>query len=184
MVLDVNGPRRVPHPTKTQRPAHDLASAAATVDARNAIKVERSVTVNAPREMLYAFWRDFTNHPRFLKYVESVRVLDDRRSHWTMVMPGGRRVEWDSEIVNDQLDELIAWKTVGASDVIHAGSVHFDEVPGGRVTRVRWVMDYEPPGGPSGHLMSKVLGVSPEQLIDEDLRRFKLLMEEGEAKTG
>jgi uncharacterized membrane protein len=181
MVLDVNGPRRVPHPTKTDRPPHDLASLAATVDARNAIKVERSVTVHAPRAMLYAFWRDFTNHPRFMKYVESVRILDDRHSHWTMAMPGGRRVEWDSEIVNDQLNELIAWKTVGESDVAHAGSVHFDDVAGG--TGVRWVMDYEPPGGRSGRLMSKLLGFSPEQLIDEDLKRFKELMEAGAAQA-
>lgn len=177
MVLDVSGPRRVPHPTKTERPAHDLASPAATVDARNAIKVERSVTICAPRETLYAFWRDFTNHPRFMKYVESVQILDDRHSHWTMVMPGGRRVEWESEIVNDVPNELIAWKTVGDSDVAHAGSVHFDEVPGG--TRVTWVMDYEPPGGRTGHLMSKLLGVSPEQLVDGDLQRFKQLMEGG-----
>lgn len=184
MVLDVNGPRRVPHPTKTERPAHDLASPAATVDARNAIKVERSVTVNAPREKLYAFWRDFTNHPRFMKYVESVQILDDRHSHWTMAMPAGRRIEWDSEIVNDLPNELIAWKTVGNSDVAHAGSVHFDESPGGRGTRVTWVMDYEPPGGRSGHMASKVLGISPEQLIDEDLKRFKQLMEGGAAKAG
>jgi uncharacterized membrane protein len=174
MVLDVNGPRRVPRPTKNDRPPHDLASPAATVDARHAIKVERSVTVDAPPEKLYAFWRDFSNLPRFMKYVESVRVLDDRRSHWVVAVPGGRRIEWDSEVINDVPNELIAWKTVGHSDVAHAGSVHFDAVPGGSV--VRLVIDYEPPGGRPGHLLSKILRVSPDKLIAEHLKRFKRLM--------
>jgi uncharacterized membrane protein len=181
MVLEVNGPRRVPHPTKSERPPHDLAGNAATVDARNAVKVERTITVKAPREDLYAFWRDFTNHPRFLKYLESVEVRDDRHSHWTMVMPGGRRVDWDSEIVNDLPNELIAWKTVGDSDVAHAGSVHFEEAANGG-TVVRWVMDYEPPGGTPARVLSKVLGLLPEQLIDEDLKRFKQLIETGDLK--
>jgi uncharacterized membrane protein len=182
MVLEVNGPRRVPHPTKNERPLHDLASPAATVDGRHSVKVERSIVVMAPPEKLYAFWRDFTNHPRFVKFLEPVEILDDRRSRWTMAMRGGRRIEWESEIVNDQPNELIAWKTIGDSDVAHAGSVHFDRIGDGR-TEVRLVMDYEPPGGLPGHLM-KLFGVAPDQLIDEELEHFKALMEQRSAAAG
>jgi uncharacterized membrane protein len=181
MVLDVNGPRRVPRATKSDRAPHDLAGRAATVDARNAVKVERSIDVRAPREKLYAFWHDVRNQPRFMKYLESVEPIDERHSRWTMTLPGGRHVEWESEIVNDQPNELIAWKTVEDSDVAHAGSVHFEPGPNGGTT-VRWVMDYEPPSGRSARMLSKLVGLSPEQLIDEDLRRFKQLME-SEATT-
>jgi uncharacterized membrane protein len=182
MVLDVNGPRRVPHSKKSDRAPHDLAGRAATVDARNAVKVERSIDVRAPREKLYAFWRDVRNQPRFMKYLQSVEPIDahGQRSRWTMALPGGRHVEWVSEIVNDEPNQLIAWKTVEDSDVAHAGSVHFEPCPKGGTT-VRWVMDYEPPSGRSARMVSKLLGLSPEQLIDEDLRRFKQLMESNAA---
>jgi uncharacterized membrane protein len=33
-------------------------------------------------EDLYAFWRDFKNLPLFMKNLESVRVLDEVKSHW------------------------------------------------------------------------------------------------------
>ena len=188
MVLDVNGPRRVPKATKSDRPRHDLASHAATVDARESVKVEHSITIDAPRDTLYAFWHDFTNLPRFMKHIVSVQLRDDRHSHWTMSLPAGRRIEWDSEIVNDVPNELIAWKTVGASDVAHAGSVHFDSTDGRDTrgtggTKVRLVMDYEPPGGRPGHMLSKLFGVSPEQMIRDDLQRLKQLAESGEIGT-
>jgi uncharacterized membrane protein len=141
-------------------------------------QLERSIDVRAPREKLYAYWRDVRNQPRFMKYLDSVEPIDERHSRWTMSLPGGKHVEWESEIVNDQPNELIAWKTVDGSDVAHAGSVHFEAAPGGGTT-VRWVMDYEPPAGPSARMVSRLVGLSPEQLIDEDLRRFKQLMESG-----
>jgi uncharacterized membrane protein len=183
MVLDVNGPRRVPKATKSERSPHDLASHAATVDARESVKVERAIRIDAPRDALYAFWHDFTNLPRFMKRIESVRVRDERHSHWTMSLPAGRHIEWDSEIVNDVPNELIAWKTVGASDVAHAGSVHFVPTPDGRGTEVRLVMDYEPPGGRPGHMLSKLFGVSPEQMVRDDLQRLKQLAESGGVLT-
>jgi uncharacterized membrane protein len=168
------------YPMSVQRAPHELASLAATVDAREAVKVERTITINAPREKLYAFWRDFRNHPRFIRHLESVEIIDDRHSRWSMALPGGRHVQWTSETINDVPNELLAWKTVGHTRVPHAGSVHFEDAPDGRGARVRLVLDYEPPGGRTGHLVFKLLRISPEQMADQDLRRFKALMESGD----
>ena len=170
-------------PLSTRRTPHDLAGRAATVDAREAIKVEQSITVSAPAEKLYAFWRDFRNHPRFMKHLEHVELVDDKRSRWTMRLPMGRAIRWDSEVINDIPNQLIAWKAVGESDLAHAGSVHFRPAAAHRGTEVRMVMDYEPILGRPGHLVAKLLRVSPEQLIREDLQRFKQLMETGEIVT-
>jgi uncharacterized membrane protein len=168
------------HAGSTRRPPHDLASNAATVDARESVKVEYAVTIADEPQRLYAYWRDFTNHPRFMKYLESVRLLDDQHSHWTWALPSGHRLEWDSEIVNDIPNQLIAWKTLGAADLANAGSVHFRTAPAGRGTEVRAVMDYEPIGGRPGHFVAKLLGIAPEQMLREDLHRFKQLMETGD----
>jgi uncharacterized membrane protein len=44
-------------------------------------------------------------------------------------------------------------------------------------------MQYSPPGGLLGATIAKLFGRAPEQQIEEDLRRFKQVMETGEIIT-
>jgi uncharacterized membrane protein len=146
------------------------------------ITVDQSVTIARPHDELYRFWRDFENLPDFMEYLVGVRVLDAGRSHWVARAPAGRTVEWDAEIINDEPDELIAWRTLEGSDVISAGSVHFKPTSKGE-TIVRVRMQYEPPAGKIGAAIAWMFGTEPSQSIREDLRRFKALMEAGEVPT-
>jgi uncharacterized membrane protein len=150
----------------------DVTSRAATVNARKAIKVERSIQVQRSAEQLYSLWRDFSNLPRFMRHLDSVDCGDDLHSHWAAHLPGGKHVEWDAEIVNDIPGQLIAWKTVGDPDIAHAGSVHFTPRPGG-AAEVRIVFDYEPPFAHTIGSIASHLGATPDSLIDGDLRRFR-----------
>jgi uncharacterized membrane protein len=161
----------------------DVTSRAATVNARKAVKVERSVTIEKPRAELFAFWRNFENLPRFMEHLVSVRVDSPMRSHWTAKAPAGQTVEWDAEIVNEVPDEIIAWKSVGEPDVRNAGAVNFSDAPGGRGTIVRVTVDYEPPAGKIGAMLSHFFSEEPDRQIREDLRKFKQLMETGEITT-
>ena len=147
------------------------------------ITVERVVTVNRPAHELYGFWRDFTNLPRFMNHLASVSVLDDRHSHWVSRAPLGTRVEWDAEISDEQPDELLAWRSLPGSDVANDGSVRFSPAPAGRGTEVRVRLNYHPPAGPAGLAVAKLFGEEPDQQVREDLRRFKAVMEAGEAPT-
>jgi uncharacterized membrane protein len=161
----------------------DVTGRAATVNARKAVKVERSVTIDKPRAELFAFWRNFENLPRFMEHLVSVRVDSPTRSHWQAKAPAGRTVEWDAEIVNEVPDEIIAWKSVGEPDVSNAGAVNFSDAPGGRGTVVRVTLDYEPPAGRVGAMLSHFFSEEPDHQIREDLRKFKQLMETGEITT-
>ena len=161
----------------------DVTSRAATVNARKAIKVERAVTIDRPRDELFAFWRNFENLPRFMEHLVSVRVDSPTRSHWEAKAPGGKTVEWDAEIVNEVPYEIIAWKSVGEPDVANAGAVNFFDAPGGRGTIVRVTLDYEPPAGRLGAMLSHFTAEEPDRQIREDLRKFKQLMETGEITT-
>ena len=161
----------------------DVTGRAATVNARKAVKVERSVTIEKPRGELFAFWRNFENLPRFMEHLVSVRVDSPTRSHWQAKAPAGRTVEWDAEIVNEVPDEIIAWTSVGESDVSNAGAVNFSDAPGGRGTIVRVTLDYEPPAGRVGAILSHFFSEEPDRQIREDLRKFKQLMETGEITT-
>lgn len=167
-----------------RRARGELVSDAATVNAREAIKIERTIELGVPCHVAYDAWRHFERLPAYIDELESVRTLGDGRSHWVAMLPGGRRVEWDSEIVNEIPDRLIAWKTVGNPDVAHAGSVHFEDDGGG--TTMRIVVDYEPPGGRLGALVAaftRSFGMAPDSKIREGLREFKERLESGARTT-
>ncbi len=146
-------------------------------------KVVESVTLNRPAGDVYRYWRDLENLSKVMKHLESVRVTDDRRSHWVARGPLGFRAEWDAEVINDRPGELIAWRSLPGSQVDTAGSVHFSPAPGGRGTEVRVELKYNPPGGKGGALIAKLFGEAPEWTLREDLRRFKQQMEAGEVPT-
>lgn len=147
------------------------------------VHIETSIAIEKSPEELFAFWRDFTNLPLFMRNLDSVTVLDEKRSHWVAIGPSGTRVEWDAEIFNEVDNELIAWRSLEEADVVNAGSVRFQAGPTGHGTFVRVTVNYNPPAGTAGAGLAKLLGGDPSQLIKEDLRRLKQLAEAGEIAT-
>lgn len=142
--------------------------------------VERTVTVLRSPAQLYMEWRDLERLPRIMSHLESVTPLVGLRSRWVARGPGDTRVTWEAEIVADEPERLIAWRSLGESDVQHAGSVRFTPAPGNRGTEVKVILTYAPPAGRLGLAVATLLGRSPDQDVREDLRRFKQRMEAGE----
>lgn len=139
-----------------------------------------SVTIARPPDEIYRFWRDFTNLPRFMRHLESVQVLDDRRSRWRATAPAGRTVEWEAEIVEDRPNERIAWRSLPGADVWNEGWVRFAPAPGGRGTEVRVHFSYDPPGGVVGTTVAKLFREEPGQQVADDLRHLKQVLETGD----
>lgn len=147
------------------------------------IRVDTEVRVNRPADEVYAFWRELSNLPRFMDHLQSVKVINDRLSHWTAKGPVGFNVEWDAEIVNDVPGKLIGWRSLEGSDVDNGGSVRFETQNNGLVTVVKISMQYNPPAGQLGEWVARILGDNPRKAISEDLQRFKELMETGNVMT-
>jgi uncharacterized membrane protein len=144
------------------------------------IHAKGSCVVNRAPEDVYAFWRNFENFPRFMRHVESVQDLGDGRSHWKVKGPAGMEVEWDETIIADFPNEVITWRSLEGSDVDNAGAVRFERAPGNRGTIVKVNLEYNPTAGVLGSMVAKLFGEEPEQQLDDDLRRFKQVMEIGE----
>jgi len=155
----------------------------AALQARHAIKVKESVTVNRSPAELYQFWRRFDNLPRFMEHLESVTITGERTSHWVAKAPLGMKAEWDAEIINDRPNELIAWRSLPDSEIPNAGSVRFEPAPGGRGTEVIVELFYDAPGNKIGAAIAKLFGEEPRQQVHDDLRRFKQVMEAGAIAT-
>jgi uncharacterized membrane protein len=150
---------------------------------RRGVTVRRSIAINKPVDEVYAFWRNFENLPRFMRHLESVTCDGPQKSHWVARAPAGRRVSWDAEVVDEQPNSRIAWRSLEDADVRNAGTVEFERAPGGRGTNIRVSLSYVPPGGKVGAVIAKLFGEEPGQQVHEDLRRLKQLLEAGEVPT-
>lgn len=143
----------------------------------------RAVTINRPAAELYAYWRDFGNLATFMDNVVEISAIDQTRSHWVVKAPGGRTVEWDAIVTEEQDGRLIAWKADDDADVPNAGRVEFRDA-GDRGTVVTATIAYDPPAGIIGKVIANMFQREPAIQARRDLRRFKQLMETGEIATG
>jgi uncharacterized membrane protein len=75
----------------------DRQAEAAGRDGEDAV-IGRTVTINRPRNEIYAFWRDFSNLAMVMENVERIDTVDARRSRWVVKAPAGETVEWDSVV--------------------------------------------------------------------------------------
>jgi uncharacterized protein YndB with AHSA1/START domain len=143
--------------------------------------VHKRITVERPRPQVYAFWRNLTQLPQFMDHLASVQGDPEGVTHWRAKGPAGS-VEWDAEMVEDKPNELISWRSLEGSDVRNSGAVRFFDAGSG-ATEVAVDLSYDPPMGRLGNLVASLLGESPEQEIGADLKRFKEIMESGQADT-
>lgn len=152
-----------------------------TIRAGQGVKVEKTLLVNRSAEELFSFWRQVENLPRVMRHLQRVTKIDDTRSRWVAEGPLGKAVEWEAEIFNEEKPELIAWRSLPGSDVETAGSVHFKSLGHNRGTAVEVSLKYNPPAGKLGATVASLLGSGVQQEVEADLRRFKSMMEAGEA---
>ncbi|MBV8761942.1 MAG: SRPBCC family protein [Deltaproteobacteria bacterium] len=129
--------------------------------------VTSSMTINRSPEECYARWRNFSQLPQFMRYLESVTELDERRSHWVAKSPIGV-LEWDAEITAELPGRSIAWQSVSPHMPLR-GRVTFEAAPGGRGTEICVEMQTAP--------FAKLFTRAE---VNGDLRRFKQVLETGE----
>ena len=138
-----------------------------------------NMIINAPREQVYQFWRNFENMPLFMKHLDNVSVTGPRSSRWVALGPMGSRIAWDAEITEERENEEIRWRSLESSDVQVDGAVRFTEARGDRGTLLEVLTIVDAPG--LG--VAKLFGKDPSFMMRQDLRRLKALIETGEIPT-
>jgi uncharacterized membrane protein len=142
------------------------------------VTIKKSVIVNRPPEEVFNYWRNFENFPNFMKHIDAVKKTGKMVSHWVAKAPGGKRVEWDSEITEIKDNELIRWRSLSGSDVQNRGQVTFKKTPeGGTELEVEFTYQTE---GATGSTVARLFNFLPVYYIRRDLRRFKRIMENEE----
>ena len=142
-----------------------------------------SVLINCSPEEAYRRYRKLEDLPTFMHHLKSVTKTGDRQYRWVALGPVGIPIQWDAEIVDDRENEFISWRSLPGSQLTAAGSVRFDKALGSRGTTVIAISHFDHPAGNLGFAIAKLFGKDPSFLIQQDLRRFKSLIETGEIAT-
>lgn len=141
------------------------------------IHVREAITIAAPPEAVYRFWRELSRLPEVMPHLETVEQLDAKRSRWTAKAFDRVPISWEAEIINEVPFETIAWKTVPGERVQSAGSVTFKPVPGG--TEVSVHLQYATVGGHAAGWLAALVGQDPSKMTREGLQALKEQMESG-----
>jgi len=142
------------------------------------INIRSSFIIDKPRHQVYQFWRKLDNLPLFMNHLESVEVLDDKRSHWVLKLPiNVAKVSWEAEIVKDEKDTMIGWSSLPGSIIDNAGKVRFRDAENGRGTLIDIVISYQPPAGGVGASIAHILNPVFKNMVDNDVRNFKQYMD-------
>ncbi len=141
------------------------------------VNIRSSFIVNKPRGEVYNFWRKLDNLPLFMKHLESVDIIDEKRSHWVLKLPTGvANVSWDAEIVHDTPGYMIGWSSLPDSIIDNAGKIRFRDTDEGG-TLIDVVISYQPPAGGLGVSLAHVFNPLFKKLVDDDVQNFKQYMD-------
>ena len=138
------------------------------------VNVRTTMVVNKPKHEVYSFWRKLENLPSFMKHLKTVTQHDNKRSHWEALLPGNLGViKWEAEIVEEEENRKIAWRSVEGSTIENAGKVVFEEALGGQGTKLDIIISYRPPAGDLGRKIGNWMTPTVEKYIREDVANFK-----------
>ncbi len=138
--------------------------------------VEKSIDVQVPVSTAYDQWTQFEEFPQFMEGIVAVDQIDDSHVRWVAEV-GGTRHAWEAEIVEQEPDRVIAWRSMDG--LMNSGRVEFTPIDDG--TRVTVEMEYQPEG--IKETAGAALGLDEGQ-VEDDLERFKELVESREVPTG
>lgn len=143
--------------------------------ARRAIHLRFSVVIDRPVHEVFEFCHDFENFPRIIGGLHSVVDHQDGRSHWTVVTPSGRTIEWDAVVTKYVPNSVIAWESVRSSIVQSSGLLRFSPSPNGG-TRLDLQVDYEPVSTSVDEALHALFDVPIEEQLRADLARVSFYL--------
>lgn len=152
---------------------------------QGAEKKKRPASVTISRqtpEQLYAFFSDLGNFPRIAPEFRAVEGIGRGRARWHKGT-GAHAESWETEMVLDQPNECLAWRTVPDSSHRLVSALTFEPSPDGRGTVVGYKVCHLSPGAGIFSLGEKLRGEDPDLVAYATLRRLKALLETGETPT-
>ena len=135
-------------------------------------RIQQSVDIDVPANVAYNQLTQFEDYPRFMEEVESAQQVDDTHVRWTTKI-GQHTRDWNSEIVEQQPDQLIEWRNVEGP--VSTGRVEVQQLSQNS-SRVTFTVESEATSaGEAADAMASQVG--------DNLQRLKQMLESG-GETG
>jgi uncharacterized membrane protein len=128
------------------------------------------VEVEAPIELVWSLWSDLEQMPRWMKWIDSVKILEDdpELSRWKLAT-GGLEFSWLSRILKQIPQQIIQWESVDG--LPNRGAIRFYDR--GDNSIVKLTVSYAIPGILGKLMDSLFLGRAVESSLEADLERFR-----------
>ncbi|WP_158795486.1 SRPBCC family protein [Pedobacter sp. L105] len=147
-----------------------------------AINITENITVNAPREKVYQFWRELANLPKFMTHLKSVEERG-KYSQWVANTPGNLiDLSWNAEITREKEGEYLGWQSMKGSKIDNAGKIEFSDTLNETGTELHIEINYFPPAGSIGRGLVSLFNGGFEKMIKQDIQNFKHYVEEADFK--
>jgi uncharacterized membrane protein len=134
--------------------------------------LEHSVQVEIPVsiEVVWDLWSDLEQMPRWMKWIDSVSVLEDNPelSRWKLAS-GGFEFSWRSRILKQIPHQIIQWESVDG--LPNRGAIRFYDRHGSSI--VRLTVAYGIPGIIGKVMDNLFLGRIVESTLEKDMERFR-----------
>ncbi|TKC10943.1 DUF2892 domain-containing protein [Pedobacter polaris] len=149
-----------------------------------AINISETITVNASREKVYAFWRELSNLPKFMQHLKEVTETSDTESHWIANTPGNLiPLSWNAEITHEETGSYLGWQSTEGSMVENAGKVEFTDTLNSIGTQLHIEINYFPPAGSVGRGIASLFNGMFEKMIRADIQNFKAYAEQADFRA-
>ncbi len=73
--------------------------------------LHKKLTIKAPAQQVFAYWADFRNFQQFIPMIESIEILDEKRSRWAIHAPLGHKVLFESLITTFEPGKNLVWES-------------------------------------------------------------------------
>lgn len=128
------------------------------------------IEVDVPIELAWELWSDLEQMPRWMKWIESVEVLDDNPelSRWKLASTGFE-FSWLSKILKVVPQQIIQWESVDG--LPNRGAIRFYDRKGSSIVKLSAA--YAIPGVIGKIMDNLFLGRVVEGTLKADLERFR-----------
>ena len=144
--------------------------------------LEHSVQVEVPIPIdeVWNLWSDLEQMPRWMKWIDSVKVLeeDPTLSRWKLAT-GGLEFTWLARIVKMEPNQIIQWESVDG--LPNRGAIRFYDRKDSSI--VKLTVAYGIPGWLGKLVDNLFLGRAVESTIQADLDRFREYAIQYQAKS-
>jgi uncharacterized membrane protein len=161
-------------------PFNDQTAEALNQNGQHAAAV---VTVQATAAQLRQALAGLEGLPRFVECLESVTRDGAGAAQWVARSASGERVTWETDLLNEKPNQLIAWRTRPTAPLTHAATIAFRELPFGAGTEVKVIVEFIPQRGAAMETLMKALGRDPSETLRLALCRMRQFVETGEIAT-